>query len=425
MEISTDGVSAPVTVYEIGSQRFEVSSRGFAEAIASAHAAHLRPRCLCTPEGVEMYVARLAGPHGGYIVKRMPDTGLQHATCCPSYQAPSHQSGLGSLVGTAIIQNPATGITTLKLDFPMSKLPRRSVYPSASRISNGAVARGHRLGLRDLLYYLWDQGELTHWQSGFSGRRTWGTVRRHLLQAAENKFAHGHPLLDTLYIPEVFAVEQRDAIHSRRLRQWVYGTRRPGLPQALVLMVAEVKELAPTRHGQKIVIKHLPDQAFALGDALYRRIGRRHERELILWGVDSDLHLVIAATIQVEQACIPSILEIALMVTTAQWLPVGDVWERQLVDTMVRQGRSFVKTLRCNPQGSQARVCASLLDCGPVPYPLVIDPGQQPIFAQEEERTTPNSNHPDWRWNPFLSDVPTLPLRRVSAHASTVSLEKS
>lgn len=57
---------------------------GFADAIAEAYTNHQRPRCLCRPagEGIEMYVARLMN---GYVVKRMPNTGSQHAGGCPEF----------------------------------------------------------------------------------------------------------------------------------------------------------------------------------------------------------------------------------------------------------------------------------------------------------------------------------------------------
>ena len=77
-----------------------------------------------------MYVARVLN---GFTVKRMPNTGRQHATTCPSYEPPAEFSGLGPLVGTAIVENPATGMTTLKLDFPMSKLPGRAAQPPISQ----------------------------------------------------------------------------------------------------------------------------------------------------------------------------------------------------------------------------------------------------------------------------------------------------
>ncbi|MFZ2987169.1 DUF1173 family protein, partial [Ideonella sp.] len=99
METAVLGITAPSAVYEIASQCFEIGTRGFAEAIADAHAAHHRPRCMCMVEGVEMYVARLGE---GYIVKRMPDTGSHHAPDCPSYEPPAASSGLGQVLGSAI-----------------------------------------------------------------------------------------------------------------------------------------------------------------------------------------------------------------------------------------------------------------------------------------------------------------------------------
>ena len=88
---STEPVlGAPQSAYLVGGRRFKTDSPGFAEAIAAAHAAHHRPRCLCLVDGVEMYVARLGD---GFIVKRMPNTGSHHVPDCPSYEPPAEFSG--------------------------------------------------------------------------------------------------------------------------------------------------------------------------------------------------------------------------------------------------------------------------------------------------------------------------------------------
>jgi hypothetical protein len=407
--------AGPEAAYAIGDQRWARDTPGFADALAKAHENHLRPRCLCLPgqPGIDMYVARI---QDGYIVKRMPNTGCQHATTCPSYEPPADFSGLGPLVGTAIVENPSTGETTLKLDFPMSKLPGRGTQPAAASTSSSVVAHGQRLGMRALLHYLWDQSELTHWNPGFAGRRTWGTVRRHLLQAAENKFVHDHALLGSLYIPEVFSVEQRDAILSRRQRLWSRSAPRHRQPQPLLLMVAEVKEIAPARYGHKAVIKHMPDQAFALDNVLYRRLGRSFERELTLWCTEPDLHLLMIATFRVDETGTPGIVELSLMLTTAQWLPVDDGWDRQMVGALVRQGRNFIKSLRYNTPGNQSLV-ASLVDCGAAPCPLFIDREHNPDASPPEELTvsTLNADTPVWRWSPGLGDMPALPQRQLKA----------
>ena len=174
------GLTAPPSVYEVGGKRFEAASRGFAEAVADAHAAHRRPRCMCLVDGVEMYVARLAGTNEGFIVKRMPNTGSHHVPDCPSYEPPPEFSGLGQILGSAITEDPATGETTLKLDFSMSRIAGRSAAPVAGSAGDSVTTNGTKLSLRGLLHYLWDQAELTRWQPGFAGKRTWEIGRAHV-----------------------------------------------------------------------------------------------------------------------------------------------------------------------------------------------------------------------------------------------------
>ena len=140
-----DGPGGRGAAYLIGGQRFEAGTPRFAEAVAEAHAARQRPRCLCLAEGVEMYIARLAGAHEGYVVKRMPGTGSQHAPDCPAYEPPPEATGLGQVLGSAISEDPATGETTLKLDFPLSKIAGRSAAPAVRRpTSRSRRARSSR-----------------------------------------------------------------------------------------------------------------------------------------------------------------------------------------------------------------------------------------------------------------------------------------
>ncbi|EHR71015.1 Protein of unknown function (DUF1173) [Burkholderiales bacterium JOSHI_001] len=410
MEASFHGIAAPSAVYEIGGRRFEAGSHGFAEAIADAHAVHQRPRCMCLAEGIEMYVARLAGSDRGYIVKRMPDTGSRHAPVCPSYEPPAESSGLGQVLGSAITEDPATGETTLKLDFSMSKIAGRTAMPTAVGDSDSVASSGTKLSLRGLLHYLWDQAELTRWQPGFAGRRTWSTVRKHLLQAAENKIARGDSLRTRLYIPEAFSVDQRDAINARRMAQWSQAIAAPGKPQHLMLLIAEVKEIVPARYGFKAMVKHVPDQAFALDEQLYRRLGRRFESALALWGAVDDIHMVMIATFSVSTAGIPTIVELSLMPTTRHWLPVEDGYEKQLIERLVADGRSFVKGLRYNLGAGGALASATLTDCeGSAPLLFVVNAG---IEDNGRYLQVCDPSVPVWQWSPSREAMPPLPPRQ-------------
>ena len=406
---TTEAVArASQAAYLIAGQRFRTESSGFAEAIAAAHAEQHRPRCLCLHDGIEMYVARLGD---GFIVKRMPNTGNQHAPDCSSYEPPPEFSGLGQVLGSAITEDPATGETTLKLNFSMSKIAGRSAMPTVGGDSDSVVSSGTKLSLRGLLHYLWDQAELTRWQPGFAGKRSWGTVRKHLLLAAENKIARGNSLRSQLYVPEVFSVDQRDAINGRRTAKWSSAIASPGKPKHLMLLIAEVKEIVPARYGFKAVVKHVPDQAFALDEHLYGRLGRRFESELALWGAAEDIRMVIIATFSVGAAGIPTIVELSLMPTTRFWLPVEDGFEKQLIEQLVADGRSFVKGLRYNLSADEPLTTATLTDIGKSPVSLWIEHQRDTIrrFELRPEDLEPSTTGSRWVWSPSQGAVPTLP----------------
>ena len=420
METSAQGITAPAAIYEIAGRRFEVGSRGFADAVADAHAAHQRPRCMCLIEGVEMYVARLGD---GYIVKRMPDTGSHHAPNCPSYEPPAEFSGLGQVLGSAITEDPATGETTLKLDFPLTKMPGRSQLPPAGSESDSVTSDGNKLSLRGLLHYLWDQAELTRWHPAFAGKRTWGTVRRHLLHAAEHKLACGDALRTRLDVPEAFSIEARDAISARRLAKWQPAVAAPGKPQHLMLLIGEVKEIVPARYGFKAIVKHMPDHALAIDEQLYRRLGRRFEAELALWGASDDIHMVMIATFGVSSAGVAALHELCLMPVTRQWLPIDDAFDKQLVDTLVREERSFVKGLNYNLARRTRVAKAILTDCdGPPPVLAIVGPDDSAVTDHVED--SPSRSGFSWIWRPQLEELPPLPRSselekraRVATHA--------
>lgn len=419
---ATESVSAAQQLrYSIAGQQFDTDSPGFAEAIAWAHRAHHRPHCLCQrrddEQGLEMYVARLGD---AFIIKRLPNTGCLHAPDCPSYEPPAEFSGLGQVLGSAIVEDPATGETTLKLEFSMSRMLGKQTVPADASSSGSVTADGIRLSLRGLLHYLWDQAELTHWHPGFAGKRSWAVVRKHLLLSAENKIARGEELQARLYIPEVFCVEEREAINARRLAHWAPVLAVPGRPQRLMLLIAEIKEIVPARFGYKAVIKHVPNQAFLIDEQLYGRMGRRFESELGWWGSAKNLHMVMIATFAVGAAGVPFIAEMSLMpVTHHQWLPVADSFEQQLVDLLVKEGRRFVKALGYNLPSTERLASAVLTDSDASPIGLYVDRDGAKVHV-EQAITDLKSDCPPpvWVWNPAAGAIRPLPRKALHSHAA-------
>ena len=395
-------------MYLIQGRRYCPDDEGFADALAAAHGAHHRPLCLCLVRGIEMYVARLSD---SFIVKRMPYTGSHHTPDCPSYEPPAELSGLGQVLGSAITEDPVNGVTALKLGFSMSKMGARTIDPGSGDGSDSVATDGTKLSLRGLLHYLWDQAELTHWHPGFAGKRSWATVRKYLLMAAENKIARGAALQSRLYVPEVFTVEHRDEINARRMAQLLNATAKPTGARPLMLLIGEVKEIVPARYGFKAVIKHVPDQPFALDEQLYRRMGRRFERELSLWGTSDAVHMMLIATFGLNEAGVPTIEELSLMPVTGQWLPIEDSFEQQLVERMVRDCRTFVKALRYNLPVGQLLASAILTDTAESPVAICIARGganDEQVADVLKDLGTVNGS-PAWVWWVAQGTIPPLP----------------
>lgn len=263
--------------------------------LASAHAARVRPICLCTAGGVAMYIAQMAPDR--YIIKRMPDTGLLHTPNCPSYLPPETLSGLGEVLHGAIEESVDTGLAVLRLGFRMARNERTAEESTAAsgRQTGSVRADGTRLTLRALLHYLWQEAGLTTWSPGMTGKRNWRVVSWHLRQAAHGKLIRGKPLTTRLFVPEPFNAEHKAELAARRLSAWA-PARRAERPVQFMIVVGEVKTIKEARFGQKLVIKHLPDTPFMLGTDLHRRMLHRFGTELDLWQMDEQGHLIVIAT---------------------------------------------------------------------------------------------------------------------------------
>jgi hypothetical protein len=176
----------------------------------------------------------------------------------------------------------------------------------------------------------------------------------------------------------------------------------PAERQQLMLLIGEIKEIVPARYGYKAVIKHVPDQPLALDATLYRRLGRRFERELSLWGASDGLHMIAIATFGINLAGVQTVEAMSLMATNAQWIPVDDAFELQLVDRLVHEGRWFTKALRYNAARPRQVACATLRDVDGGPCTLVVHHPCDDATAHapaDAERTL--DGHTVWSWSIF------------------------
>lgn len=229
-----------------------------------------RPRCLCVPGGVEMYVAR----HRQFVVKRMPDTGNRHAPVCSSYEPEAQQSGLGELLGEAVLEREP-GRVDLRVDFPWTRTTGRSVARAEPQeIAEVAVAR-RQMSLRALMHFLFERAGFNRWSPAMQGKRNQGVLCKYLLEAAEDVSVKGVPLRERLYVPEPFN-EATKAYAAKGRREKLAMLRPRDGRSPLALVIGEFKVSEASGRGRRIWIRHMPDAPLLTTARTWERIERTY-----------------------------------------------------------------------------------------------------------------------------------------------------
>jgi len=393
--------------YRIAAQTVKSEDPQLAEVLAGIYGTKQRPLCLCREPGVEMYIAKVAGK---FVVKRMPNSGGDHAPACDAFEPPPELSGFGQVMGSAIQVSPDEGLTALKLDFSLTKGASRSAPMPSDAETDSVKTDGNKLTLRGTLHYLWEEAGFNRWSPSMQGKRSWFVIRKYLLNAAEDKMTKGASLAEILYMPESFSVEKKDAITQRRLAQMMRiapsqkGTRR------LMLVIGEVKEIAPSRYGYKIVLKHLPDCHFMMAEDLHKRLLKRFEVELGLGDALEDTHLMMIGTFNVGATGIATLEEVALMSVSENWIPFESTFDKMLIDVMTRENRRFMKGLRYNLHSSRPLACVVASDTQPNPTAMYIrPPGASEDYNNAMSILIEESKLAEWTWRAGESEMPPLP----------------
>lgn len=398
-----------MSVISLGGRLFDRDSAALQPLLVEAHANQVRPLCMCLgPDrgGVPMYVAR-AGD--GLVVKRMPNTGRDHAPDCDAYEPPPELSGLGAVMGSAIKEDPQSGLTVLRLDFSMRRLGGRSAPPAGGEPGAAVAGEESKLTLRALLHHLWEGAQLNRWSPAMDGKRTWFVVAREL-QAVVNqaKTAKG-PLADQLYIPEAFRPDRVDDIVARREAHLLPAKASGPGARSLMLLLAEVKEIVPSRYGFKIIAKQVPDRHFMMDGDFHKRLAKRYEHELALWGAHDDLRLIALATFSLGDTGVAKVEEVTLMLASQHWVPLDDVSELDLLRRLDGEGRRYTKGLRYN-LGLRTPLASAVLTDTVEPAALyVVPPGAPEGYEAALATLVEESKLEAWIWHPADESMPELP----------------
>lgn len=400
--------------YLLGGKIYLAGDSRLQEALARVHGTPTRPRCLCIDGGVEMYVSKFEE----FIIKRMPQRGVEHALTCPSYELPS-DSEMG-LCGDAIIDRGSEGVE-LRLAYPLARHHGRGRHAGQASAVENVNAGRKQLSLGGTLRYLWAHAGFNRWYPSMQGRRSYGVVRRFLLQSCQQIRAKGFRLSERVFIPEPFDIEKATAIAERHRQALLTLLSTEGeLRFKMMIAVGELKQLRATALGFGLVLKHLPDRQLLLDQAAGDRVKRAFEQELAAWSAGA-VRLIVACLIFGRNELCLEIQSLAIMMTDAHWIPLDSVVEKDLLDKLVTEERTFIKPLQYGEVRTGQAPNVQLLDAGPRPVSLDI----VSAFLSCEERAAKlrsiaNRGTPTWVWdaardaNPPVLPAPTYPSTRAS-----------
>ena len=327
-----------------------------------------------------MYIAR----YQQFFVKRLPDTGHEHHPSCPSYEPPPGQSGLGEVLGDAVIERGPDRVE-VRLDFPLTRRPGRPVAsgdPAAVRTEVAAQRR--RLGLRGLAHLLLQCAGFNRWSPRMQGKRNWYVVRKHFVAAAHDIETKGVCLAEILLIPEPFSLDDAAAIASRR-RRAMAGLQSPDVDAQfrLMLVMSELKEFSATDVDHRIVLRHMPDCPLFMERKAGERFKKVFECEFEAWAhrrsaeqaghADrSGLRFLFCGLIYAKREGLYFVDTAAIVMLSSTWIPLDHPYEQLLIDELVRQERRFLKPLRFESKQGASFPNAVLLDTGDAETPLDI-----------------------------------------------------
>lgn len=348
----------------------EKTSPDYQALLANAYKNKQRPLCLCNPKGIPMYISKL-GDH--YILKRMPNSAVSHNPSCAIYELPPELTGLTPLKESAISEDEATGITTLRLEFSLTKKPGKAPPESHGTEVTTVKAQNSKMSLRAFLHYLYDSSGLNKFTQNEFSRRNWSTVRRALLESAAKLVSKQIPILDRILIPEMFKLDDKDKI-AARLNKYFSKFSLDGDEVKIGILVGEVKSFSEARIGKKLIVKHLPNDPFFMEEKTYKSVAKHFDDVLSLWNENERYHLIIISTFYLSASKAPHVIEMSLMLSEDNWIPIESTAEARLCTQLIAQKRHFIKPLRFNVPRTNFMPSAILTDMGDVPHPIYLLP---------------------------------------------------
>jgi len=354
-----------------------------------------------------MYVAR----HRQFLVKRMPETGSKHHPSCSAFEPDLGMSGLGELMGDAVIEHTPDQIE-LRVDFPLSRAPGKAIPKGEPTDPADIRAPRRRMSLRAMLHLLYERAGFNRWYPRMAGKRGQWVFHKFMMDAAGSMTVKGGPLSNRLYVPEPFRSEFKDDIAARRRAKLaILQSPEDDVQFKMAVVIGEFASVETTTFGRKILLKHMHDAPLYMDNKPWERVERTYGEMLRARDADvrSKPRVLMAALIYAKRAHLYQVDTLTMMLINEQWLPLESVDEVALIERLCSDGRSFIKPLAYDAKAPGAFPSVLLTDAGPKVLPLfVVNAMGDAKERAAKERSIRDAGDAAWAWHTDRA-MPELP----------------
>jgi len=289
--------------------------------------------CQCVTPGRRLQVR----PRNGlFHLAIWPRDRANHQSACDFSKTPDHLTGASGYTEKALKERD-DGSVDIKADFSLKvrTADRNTPAEHKEHTSGGKRASMAMLGL---LHNLWERARLNQWQPHWG--RNWSRCTWELgnLEGKINRV----PMHEALYIVPAFESEQKDkigagfeAFSSRLVDEGAYRMRG--------LVLGEVKGLSQTEYGYRLNIRHHA-QAYYASKGLVQKVSTAARHAMAMMG-NPNARIIALLVVERSKRGFLNIVDMAVMLTTRNYIPVDSSHELTMADALTAAGRAFIKPL--------------------------------------------------------------------------------
>jgi len=222
------------------------------------------------------------------------------------------------------------------------------------------------------MHFLFQFAGFNRWSPAMEGKRNQGVLQKYLMQAAESATTKGMSLSERLYVPEQFNEEDKAGIARRRREKLAVLDSPEDDAFKMALVVGEFKAHEPSPSGRKLWIKHMADAPLFIAQRTWEKMEWTYATVFEGPNIDTDQkpRVLVCALIYAKRERTYQVDAASFMLTTRTWIPIDGVYELNLINTLVREKRRFIKPLRYDAKTPAVFANALLLDAAEKPVPL-------------------------------------------------------